>query len=97
MSFPSRLLLKGVIERLQAYNKDFNLYEHKSIKSKWVIGYNIEKVKSSDLAYPLTAPKGKNTYINIQRLKAIKNHFKIPEDIFTLTPKEIKNKYGKRC
>ena len=94
MTSPRQLSLKKVIERLQAYDKGFNLYDHKEIKARWVISYTTHgKIKSS---YPLTAPKAKDTNIDIQRLKAIKNHFKIPDDIFTLTPKEIKNKYSKK-
>ena len=89
MSFPSRLSLDDVIKRLQAYKEGFNLYTHKNIDSKWVISYGKEEIEKS---YPLTAPSGKNTHIDIQRLKVIAKHFHIPDEVFTLTAKEIKKR-----
>ena len=89
MPFPSKLLLDEVIKRLRAYDKGFNLYDHKNIKDRWVISYTKEKIEK---AYPLKAPAGKKTHIDIQRLKAIARHFSISSKIFALTVKEIKNK-----
>ena len=90
MPFPSKLLLKEVIKRLQAYDSNFRLYEHKSINDKWVMSYEV-KGEIVD-AYPLKAPSGKKSYIDIQRLKVIARRFEIPAEVFTLTEKEIKNK-----
>ena len=91
MPFPSKLLLKEVIKRLQAYDSNFRLYEHTKIKDRWEISYEVK----GDIvdAYPLKAPGGKErTYIDIQRLKVIARRFKIPAQVFKLTEKEIKNK-----
>ena len=89
MPFPSKLLLDEVIKRLQAYDKGFNLYCNKKIKGRWEISYTEEEIET---AYPLKAPAGKKTYIDIQRLKVIAKHFSIPDKVFALTVKEIKNR-----
>ena len=93
MSFPSKLLLKELIRRLQAYDSCFNLYEHKSVAGKWTLSHS--KAGEIENSYPIKAPGGQEkTYIDISRLKVIERHFNIPREVFTSTEKEIKRKFN---
>ena len=91
MPLPSQLSLDDVIKKLQAYNSNFHLYDHKTKKQRWVLSYG--NIKDPEEAYPLTAPQGKKTSIDRQRLKAIAGHFDVPPKIFNLTEKEIKREF----
>lgn len=89
MSFPSRLLLADLIKRLQAFDSGFNLYSHEKIANRWDISYTVDR--EIEKSYPLKASRGQNhTYIDSARLKKIASHFNVPDEIFSLTPKEIK-------
>jgi len=78
---------------LQAYDSCFNLYEHKSVVGKWILSHSKDgEIESS---YPIKAPGGQEkTYIDINCLKAIEKHFKIPRKVLTSTEKEIKRKFN---
>jgi hypothetical protein len=78
---PKLLKLGDVIKKLQRHGPGFNLYHHRTIKTRWYITLRSSKDDIQEV-FSLTAPKGMKTYINQHRLKDIANHFDVPKSIF---------------